>query len=279
MPGVPATWIEPIGSARLELALLRLRPDEARELGEGSLGPAAEDEHLAFVARLHALTVRAGAALADRARAAGDTAALADACARIRTLEAELDRRLDPAGWRGSPPPEALVQRALCAAESARAAGEATPEVWAEAARRCSAMGLALEEAYARLQGAECLVLAGDRSGAQAMLAAGLQIAGAAGARWLEEQLRALARRARLASVPAGGDEEAEVEGPPLGLTDRELAGLELLAEGLTNRQIGERLFMAQKTASVHVSRILAKLDVENRVEAATTAQRLGLVP
>jgi DNA-binding NarL/FixJ family response regulator len=63
------------------------------------------------------------------------------------------------------------------------------------------------------------------------------------------------------------------------GLTERELAVLELVARGLTNRQIGEQLFMAQKTASVHVSRILAKLNVSTRVEAATAAQRLGIVP
>ncbi|HZB77689.1 MAG TPA: AAA family ATPase [Solirubrobacteraceae bacterium] len=278
MPGVPTTWNEPIGSARLELALLRGRPDEARELGERSLGPVAEDEHLAFVARLHALTARAGAALAERARRAGDTAALADACARIRALEAELDRRLDPSGWRGSPPPEAVVQRALCAAEAARAAGEATPEVWAEVRGRSAAMGLALEEAYARLRGAECLVLAGDRAAAAETLGAGLDLARAAGARWLADEQRALARRARLTSVLQDGGDGADAQGASLGLTDRELAVLELLAEGLTNRQIGERLFMAQKTASVHVSRILSKLDVDNRVEAATAAQRLGLV-
>ncbi len=52
-----------------------------------------------------------------------------------------------------------------------------------------------------------------------------------------------------------------------------------LLAGGATNREIGARLFMAEKTASVHVSRILSKLEVENRVEAATAAQRLGIVP
>jgi len=46
----------------------------------------------------------------------------------------------------------------------------------------------------------------------------------------------------------------------------------------MTNREIGERLFMSEKTASVHVSRILAKLDVRGRVEAATMAQRLGIV-
>jgi DNA-binding NarL/FixJ family response regulator len=62
-------------------------------------------------------------------------------------------------------------------------------------------------------------------------------------------------------------------------LTERELAVLELVARGMTNRQIGEQLFMAPKTASVHVSRILTKLEVSSRLEAATAAQRLGLVP
>ena len=49
------------------------------------------------------------------------------------------------------------------------------------------------------------------------------------------------------------------------------------MAEGRTNREIGDSLFMAEKTASVHVSRILAKLDVRSRTEAAAVAHRLGL--
>lgn len=53
---------------------------------------------------------------------------------------------------------------------------------------------------------------------------------------------------------------------------------LALIAEGLTNSEIGERLFMSPKTASVHVSRIITKLGVRNRTEAATLAQRSGLV-
>ena len=60
-------------------------------------------------------------------------------------------------------------------------------------------------------------------------------------------------------------------------LTDRELTVLGLVAEGHTNREIGETLFISEKTASVHVSRILAKLGVRSRVEAATSAHRLGL--
>ena len=52
---------------------------------------------------------------------------------------------------------------------------------------------------------------------------------------------------------------------------------LSLVAAGATNREIGERLHMAEKTASVHVSRILAKLDVRSRTEAAAVAHRHGL--
>jgi DNA-binding NarL/FixJ family response regulator len=52
---------------------------------------------------------------------------------------------------------------------------------------------------------------------------------------------------------------------------------LVLLAGGATNREIGARLYMAEKTASVHVSRILSKLDVRSRTEAAAVAHRHGL--
>ena len=65
---------------------------------------------------------------------------------------------------------------------------------------------------------------------------------------------------------------------PPLKnrLTPRERQVLELIARGATNREIGAELFMAEKTASVHVSRILMKLDVRSRTEAAGVAHRLG---
>jgi len=71
----------------------------------------------------------------------------------------------------------------------------------------------------------------------------------------------------------AGGTAEAE----PFGLTPRERQVLALVAAGATNREIGRQLYMAEKTASVHVSRILAKLDVRSRTEAAGVAHRLGL--
>jgi DNA-binding NarL/FixJ family response regulator len=73
------------------------------------------------------------------------------------------------------------------------------------------------------------------------------------------------------AGAAAGG------EADPFGLTPRERQVLALVARGATNREIGAELYMAEKTASVHVSRILAKLDVRSRTEAAAVAHRLGL--
>jgi len=61
------------------------------------------------------------------------------------------------------------------------------------------------------------------------------------------------------------------------GLSAREREVLALIAQGRTNREIGERLFISQKTVGVHVGNILAKLRVSGRVEAATVAIRLGL--
>ncbi len=60
-------------------------------------------------------------------------------------------------------------------------------------------------------------------------------------------------------------------------MTPRELQVLALLAAGATNRQIGASLYMAEKTASVHVSRILAKLGVSSRTQAAAVAHRRHL--
>ncbi|MFF9624636.1 response regulator [Streptomyces griseosporeus] len=65
--------------------------------------------------------------------------------------------------------------------------------------------------------------------------------------------------------------EEAQPEALP-GLTEREREILALIGEGLTNRQIGQRLFLAEKTVKNHISRLLAKLGVERRVQAAVIA-------
>ncbi|MFE2695339.1 response regulator transcription factor, partial [Streptomyces mirabilis] len=87
----------------------------------------------------------------------------------------------------------------------------------------------------------------------------------------LREELDTLIRRGRLADSPSAADRVP-------ALTARESDVLRLLARGRTNRQIGEELFITGKTASVHVSNILAKLGASGRTEAVAIAYREGLV-
>jgi DNA-binding CsgD family transcriptional regulator len=86
--------------------------------------------------------------------------------------------------------------------------------------------------------------------------------------------VEALARRARLVTEVTGA-RQAEASAV---LTPREAEVLALVAQGLTNRQIGGRLFISEKTASVHVSNILAKLPASGRTEAVAIAAARGML-
>lgn len=123
---------------------------------------------------------------------------------------------------------------------------------------------------YSRLRLAEALVAAGEREEASAVV--NLIVAEAPGhgcglvARWAGE----LASRAGMTLAHASASARRTPEGSGVSsLTPRELQVLALVAQGLTNPQIGERLFISPKTASVHVSAILAKIGAANRAEAA----------
>ena len=160
--------------------------------------------------------------------------------------------------------------------------GEAPADAgpWDELAGAFDALALPLPAAYARYRAGEALVAAGDRAGAAERLRAAAATAAETGAALIGEDVAALARRARVdLEEPEQAAAEPADDSPAarLGLTPRELQVLLLVAEGRTNKAIGETLFMSEKTASVHVSRILAKLGVGGRVEAAAVAHRLGL--
>jgi DNA-binding NarL/FixJ family response regulator len=96
----------------------------------------------------------------------------------------------------------------------------------------------------------------------------------------LVEELRALAIHARLSLE----DEEAGQPAPaapvddPFHLTSRERQVLALVCEGCSNQQIAARLYVTKKTAEVHVSNILHKLEVTSRGQAAAKARDLGLL-
>ena len=92
------------------------------------------------------------------------------------------------------------------------------------------------------------------------------------GSAWTRRERRSRSRRPGQQKEPA--DELAR-----FGLTEREREVLLLVAAGRSNPEIAQALFISAKTASVHVSNILAKLGVSGRVEAAAVAHRLGVVP
>jgi DNA-binding CsgD family transcriptional regulator len=110
---------------------------------------------------------------------------------------------------------------------------------------------------------------AGDDSRCRAAAGA-LAVARSLGAAPLAADLELLSRRGRLA---AGSNPDDALR--RLGLTEREAELLGLLVEGRTNRQIGDTLFISEKTASVHVTNLLRKLGVGNRAEAAEMSRRL----
>jgi ATP/maltotriose-dependent transcriptional regulator MalT len=166
--------------------------------------------------------------------------------------------------------------RALALAEHARVAR--APLKWSEAIDACREEGDPYLIAYALLRSAEADILAGAREQAAAALDEAAGVAGRLGAATLLEEAHALARRARLKlESGASTDEQGPPEAESLGLTAREREVLALLAAGRSNPQIAEALFISRKTASVHVSNIISKLDVSNRGEAAALAHRLGL--
>jgi len=160
------------------------------------------------------------------------------------------------------------------------------PDRWAEAAGAWAEVGCPWPAAYARWRLAEALLERGaPREEAAVPLRRAWATARELGARPLRAETESLARRARIALAPESaaavyGESVAAQPAAPgeeLGLTPREREVLALVAEGRTNRQIAEALFISDKTASVHVSNILAKLGVANRAEAAATGHRLGL--
>ena len=123
----------------------------------------------------------------------------------------------------------------------------------------------------------ERLAERGDRDGGAVRLRRAAALTQRLGARPLSDDIALLARRAR---IPLGPDDDAETPAPEpdrLGLTAREFEVLRLVAAGRSNREIAGELFISAKTASVHVSNILAKLGVTSRGEAAATAHRLRL--
>jgi LuxR family transcriptional regulator, maltose regulon positive regulatory protein len=243
-----------LGRAELDLdggrsaAALRLADRYLRELGD----PIRTDHVPGLWVVVRAA---AGESDVDRAAAAATTIdVLASA------LGTELMRGLAAASW-------GQVARARGEHESARRHFE-------EAVALFSRSRAPFEMAHARLDLAETLLRRGDPAGAgvesRAALAAFTRLGAAAGA----------ARAARLLEAPdaaPGAPGGAAPSGVELPLSDRELEVLKLVANGLSNAEIAQRLFLSAHTVKRHVANILGKLELPTRAAAAAFAVRSGL--
>lgn len=301
-------WLAPVAASRAIVDLWAGDPETAVRTIDACLDLFDHGEYVFFTARLHDLGIRAYAdrcalALDDRATVERDTQAARDLLARLDRVIGQLA---------GRPQPRVLASRALCVAELSRIVGP-DPSAWQTAERLAQAIDDSYQVAYIRWRRAEALIECDhdrgrDRALVEDLIRAAFGTAEALRARPLRDAVQALARAARIeletedrveanrGGANAAGANRGEADAGALShdgssggrasgdsglerfeLTPREIEVLALLGEGMTNREIAATLVISDKTASVHVSRILAKLSVANRASAAVLAQRLGV--
>jgi len=298
---VSATTIRFLALSRARVAVLRGLPEVAesalaiarhdRPLGQ----PAFELEHAVVSVLLLRLQRRDREALAlardtvrscpsgiDRLRLCAEAlSALADlvtAGGRVRRVDdprSIRDELLATAGaatsdWSDTSP-EATTLRTVCVAEGERVDGPSA-EQWPAVAEAWDGLGLVHDGAYANLRLAEALLAARSVTSAAAALESGYEAARRLEAAPLVAKIAAVARRGRLPlPEPVDGTAAGTSRHDPRldTLTRREREVLDLVGTGLTNRQIARRLAISERTAAVHVSNLIAKLGVGNRVEAA----------
>jgi DNA-binding CsgD family transcriptional regulator len=224
------------------------------------------------VIRPAAVALSARADRAVQARTAGDDlAASAEVAAAGELLQIAREGASFPKRPKFIMGPEGCGWLARAEAEYRRAAGDNDPQAW-QGVLDAFGPDYMYEIARTRWRLAEALTEAGRRDEAEQHWRQAAQRADALGAKPLRRALDDLARRARIGTAPDLPDGEVLAS-----LTSREREVLRLIAAGRSNREIASVLFIAPKTASVHVSNILGKLGAASRTEAAAIAHREGL--
>ncbi len=228
--------------------------------------------HSPSVIRPAAVALSARADRAVQARASGDDqAASAELTAAEELLRIAREGAAFPKRPRFILGPEARGWLARAEAEYERAKGSNAPQAW-QAVLDAFGPAYVYETARTRWRLAEALAEAGRRDEAEEQWRQAAQQADRLGAKPLRRALDDLARRARIGTAPDLPDAAVLAS-----LTSREREVLRLIAAGRSNREIASVLFIAPKTASVHVSNILGKLGAASRTEAAAIAHREGL--
>ncbi|HEX6353546.1 helix-turn-helix transcriptional regulator [Actinophytocola sp.] len=264
-----------MGAAGAELALWQGRPEEGARLVREALEWAERVGGQWVLMNIHlgALGAALHADLAERAgRRRDETERLAAVEEGTRLVE--LARKTAKYGRprTGSLGPEGRAWLARAEAEESRLRGTNDPKLWADAVDAFG-YGAVYEQAVCRWRLGEALLAAERRDEATEVLRAADEVAARLDAQPLRDALRKLARRGRIALT--AGQEPRETLDP---FTPRERTVLKLVALGRTNRQVGDELFISEKTVSVHLSRIMAKLGATRRAEAVAIAYDRGLL-
>ncbi|MEU9510506.1 AAA family ATPase [Micromonospora sp. NPDC048170] len=265
LAGGGARHVIPLLTLRAGLAMWQGRHDLARQAVQRGLTESRSDD-VGILAALvwHGLRAEAEAH-ASRAVAVDPTAVR-----RLREVADRVARKSEHAAR----PVRDVVDGflALCAAEVSRLESS-DPELWARSVAQWDRRHHPYPAAYSRLRQAEALLARRSRSATAAkLLRQAYEVAQGLGAVPLTSEIRTLAGRARvsLEDRPATGAPAAGADGDELAaLTAREREVLTAVAEGLTNREIGQRLFISERTIGVHVSHIFDKLQVRTRVQAS----------
>ncbi|HEV8488864.1 MAG TPA: AAA family ATPase [Candidatus Limnocylindrales bacterium] len=305
----------PVYRAAASFALWRGDLVDARRAADRGWSLVRATEDWVLAAKMAATVAEVDAAAAAESTGRRDFAGLAAARERTGRVLAEAESAVRASGVPATigSRREADAYLETARGHATRLDRTDDPAAWAALADTWAAQGNPYEVARSRWRQAEAILRSGSGRGGRAHAAAPLIEAATIGlelgARPLLRELRELAGRALLTLPdavdaalvgngradltdghrPTDGATDASpvvrsVVGEPaaskpntFGLSGREREVLGLIAQGRTNREIGERLFISQKTVGVHVGNILAKLRVSGRVEAAAVAIRLGL--
>jgi DNA-binding CsgD family transcriptional regulator/tetratricopeptide (TPR) repeat protein len=280
-------WHAMLGLARAARASAGGDPGRALEeldAGEQAMGGF---DSLALRSRLAAEAATAAADLVATLHPRRDAIRIEEARRRAR-VAAETAADLD--AGRAIPGTTSVrwtrVNALLAEAEAMRAAGKDDPSAWPPIVEAFREMDMAPRVAFALLREATAALRAGRRDVAESRLREADQLATSIGMTVLLRDIEAAARAGRIDLRPpdraAVSDEQLRPAASPRsasdqwGLSTREREVLALVADGRTNGEIGARLYISPKTASVHVTHILDKLGVSSRTEAALLANQSG---